>query len=75
LEWRAGVHDRIAPAVLTVTVSGWAPYVGTVGGSDAFTAAQVSGAHFSAVLEKVEAHRAGAVAWAAVRAVSVPAAQ
>ena len=60
---RAGLSEYVgALAIGTDALEWWA-------GSDAFTAAHVSGAPFSAVLGDVEAHRAGAVAWAAVRAV------
>src|SRR5215210_5350085 len=60
---RAGLSEYVGALAIGTDASEW------WAGSDAFTAAHVSGAPFSAVLEDVEAHRAGAVAWAAVRAV------
>jgi ketosteroid isomerase-like protein len=38
-------------------------------GTDAFTEAHASGGPFTAMLDSVEAHREGSVAWAAVRGV------
>jgi ketosteroid isomerase-like protein len=60
---RAGLSEYVGTLAIGTDASEW------WAGSDAFTAAHVSGAPFTAVLEDVEAHRAGAVAWAAVRAV------
>jgi hypothetical protein len=60
---RAGLSAYSSTLAIGTEASEW------WAGAEAFAAAHSSGAPFTALLEHVEAHGHGAVAWAAVRAV------